>query len=624
MRFCACLVVTCLSLLVLTACPPKPEPPAPDMEMVELDVGLTAAERAVWRWTGEGSDLVPVALLRALKDVNTGKTFDKSLENYGFLPSPAGPDNPYGLAVGWTTEVPTYALLKTEFVGLNCSACHTAQIETVREDGRRVAMRFDGGSNMADIEAFAVAAQDSVVAMLANPAEVVLFVWRLLTLEKPEVITDAMSQARQASLRQPAGALDDGASSGVSAEAPSLEALQQWLQPYAEAVENDVDEPHDDEARALGERLAQVLRGVDDGDFDGDGTDDVASGRLAQDVMQVMQGADDARNHIQGLLEFLKRYAKLLENRLKLAKFALTAIENPDTPTPGPGRDDPWGIIRNTVFFQATALTAPTSIPSLYRSNKFVWYHADGNTNSVLQRNVAQALALGAYIDPDTEVSSLHPRALFALEDVLAKITPPAWPEDLLGAIDRDKTTRGEQLFATHCLSCHQDLEGKLFSLDEVGTDPKRAENFLRPLNGQEFAKVIPETVQPLMDFAFDIAGISEEERKKYEVENPIWRGTGQYQSRRLDGIWSTAPYLHNGSVPTLYDLLLPAASRTDGFQLGDRTYDAERVGYVLSTEDPIFTYDAASTGGSNAGHEYGTDLSDEDRWALVEYLKTL
>ena len=624
MRRRPCLAVACLSLLVLTACPPKPDPdpPAPEMEIVELNVGLSDAQRAVWRFTGEGSDLVPVALLRALKDVNTGKTFDKSLDAYGFLPSPAGPDNPYGLAIGWTTEVPTYALLKTEFVGLNCSACHTGQIETVLEDGRRVAMRFDGGSNMADIEAFAVAAQDSVEAMLKNPVEVVLFVWRLLTLEKPDAVAAAVVQARQVP-GEDAESSDEASAAAAdpSADDPSAEDMQELLQPYAEALQNDVDEPKDDEARDLGEHLAKVLRGEEAADGE---VDDVDSGRLAKDLMEVMHVAEEARADIQDLLDFLKRYAKLLKNRLKLAKFALDAIENPDTPTPGPGRDDPWGIIRNTVFFEATALTAPTSIPSLYWSNDFVWYHADGNTNSVLQRNVAQALALGAYIDPETEVSSLHPRALFALENVLAEIEAPKWPEQYLGAIDQDKASRGEALFNAHCHSCHKAREGRLFPLGAIGTDPRRAENFLRPLDGRDFAAVIPETVQPLMDFAFDQAGISEEERKKYEVENPVWRGTGQYQARILEGIWSTAPYLHNGSVPTLYDLLLPPASRTDGFQLGDRTYDAKRVGYVLSTENPIFTYDATSTGGSNAGHEFGTDLSDEERWDLVEYLKTL
>ena len=585
----------------------EPDRTVPDqpMTVIDLETGLSPAERVLWRRTTEGSDLIPVSILRALKDVNTGETFDKSLPAYGFLPSPAGPDNPYGLAVGWTIGVPEYSLLDTEFVGLNCSACHTGQIEVVQDDGSRVALRIDGAPNMADIEAFAVSAKDSVIAMLEDPIEALLFVWRLLSLEAPP----GADAAPLASFMDAES--DSGTDSGTTM---SRDSMREFLQPYADAVKNDVEEPEDAAAHALGERFATILRQGEDAPVV----------KLAEDVAKVVETVETVQSDIQSIFEFLAKYRALLENRIQLALYAVTAIENPETPTPGPGRDDPWGIIRNTVFFTPTALTAPTSIPSLYWADEFVWYHADGNTNSVLQRNVAQALALGAYIDPETNVSSLHPRAIFLLEDLLDKLVAPKWPEEQLGAIDPQKAQKGEALFQTHCQECHHAREGTLFPTGEIGTDPTRANNFLRPQDGEDFWVAIPQTVEPLIDFAFDAAGVTKEERDKYEVPNATWRGTDEYQARQLDGIWSSAPYLHNGSVPTLYDLLLPPAQRTDGFQLGDRAYDPEKVGYVATIEDPVFTYDASSTGGSNAGHGYGTDLSEEERMALVEYLKTL
>lgn len=600
------LVPTLAAGLVLSSClgcrdgdggtePPPDLPPAPTT-VVDLEVGLTAAQRVRWRRTSEGSDLIPVAILRALVDVNTGETFDKSLPRYGFLPATAGPDNPYGLPVGWTTGVPELSLLKTEFVGLNCSACHTGQIEAVQDDGSRVALRIDGAPNMADIEAFAVAAEQSVVAMLEDPVKALLFVWRLLNLEPPQ------------------GARPEAASLVAEVTGESPEPLRQFLDPYAEAVQNDVDEPADEDAKELGERLAAILRQGEDAPV----------ARLTSEMAGVIDAAETVRGDIQSLFDFLARYRALLSNRIRLAEFALDAITDPATPTPGPGRDDPWGIIRNTVFFSATPLTAPTSIPHLFWADELVWYHADGNTNSVLQRNVAQALALGAYVDPETNVSSLHPRAILELEDLTDELVAPKWPEEYLGSLDPQKIARGETLFRAHCVDCHRAREGIFFPLGEIGTDPTRAENFLRPEDGQDFWVAIPEKVVPLMDFAFEAAGVTQEEIDEYEADPPIWRGTGEYQARQLDGIWSTAPYLHNGSVPSLYDLLLPPNERTNGFQLGDRAYDPRRVGYVLTTAEPIFTYDAASTGGSNGGHEYGTELSDEERWALVEYLKTL
>lgn len=114
------------------------------------------------------------------------------------------------------------------------------------------------------------------------------------------------------------------------------------------------------------------------------------------------------------------------------------------------------------------------------------------------------------------------------------------------------------------------------------------------------------------------------------------------YKGRPLTGIWATPPYLHNGSVPTLYDVLLPPSQRPSMFVLGTREFDPQKVGFV--TDDTILQYrserarlensfvfktrDAAGTniaGNSNLGHDYGNALlTDDDRWALVEYMKAV
>jgi hypothetical protein len=104
------------------------------------------------------------------------------------------------------------------------------------------------------------------------------------------------------------------------------------------------------------------------------------------------------------------------------------------------------------------------------------------------------------------------------------------------------------------------------------------------------------------------------------------------YKGRPLQGIWATAPYLHNGSVPTLYDLLLPPDQRPASFYTGTREFDPERVGYRTDqspTNSFLFqTHDAQNhpiDGNDNAGHDYGNSkLSPDDRKALVEYMKTL
>ena len=96
------------------------------------------------------------------------------------------------------------------------------------------------------------------------------------------------------------------------------------------------------------------------------------------------------------------------------------------------------------------------------------------------------------------------------------------------------------------------------------------------------------------------------------------------YRARPLNGMWATAPYLHNGSVPDLVELLKPPAERPATFYVGNWEFDPERLGFVWSSPSPDGLFDTSRPGNSNAGHDYGTGLGDRDRRALIEYLKTL
>ena len=99
------------------------------------------------------------------------------------------------------------------------------------------------------------------------------------------------------------------------------------------------------------------------------------------------------------------------------------------------------------------------------------------------------------------------------------------------------------------------------------------------------------------------------------------------YESR-VSRLWATAPYLHNGSVPNLWELLTPAKDRKSSFMAGSRLFDPKNVGYVTD-QSPFktgtFVADPANANGNgNGGHEYGTALTPAERWAIIEYLKTL
>ena len=112
-------------------------------------------------------------------------------------------------------------------------------------------------------------------------------------------------------------------------------------------------------------------------------------------------------------------------------------------------------------------------------------------------------------------------------------------------------------------------------------------------------------------------------------IKPAVVRQGAKYKGRPLNGIWATAPYLHNGSVPNLDALLQPAAKRPKSFSIGVRTFDPVRVGFLTDVPGfPRFNVDNPDgtpiPGNSNVGHEFGANLSDVERGQLLEYLKTL
>jgi hypothetical protein len=99
------------------------------------------------------------------------------------------------------------------------------------------------------------------------------------------------------------------------------------------------------------------------------------------------------------------------------------------------------------------------------------------------------------------------------------------------------------------------------------------------------------------------------------------------YVNVPLEGLWLRGPYLHNGSVPTLADLLAEPAQRPKMFFRGYDLLDTDKVGFVSQGPDAErigFRYDTSVAGNSNGGHLWGTTLAADDKRAMIEYLKTL
>jgi hypothetical protein len=122
--------------------------------------------------------------------------------------------------------------------------------------------------------------------------------------------------------------------------------------------------------------------------------------------------------------------------------------------------------------------------------------------------------------------------------------------------------------------------------------------------------------------------------RGNRDPKDPAVRSQPIYKARPLTGIWAVSPYLHNGSVPNLYALLSPQNERPDPFWTGSKQFDPVKVGHDPSELKGGYLYDVTRPGNSNHGHEFkdgprgngviGPGLSPEDRWAIIEYLKSL
>jgi hypothetical protein len=338
----------------------------------------------------------------------------------------------------------------------------------------------------------------------------------------------------------------------------------------------------------------------------------------------------------------------------------------------GPGRLDALGRGGNLVLGTRIGDTrnlavanGPVSYPHLWGATSFDWVQWNGSIQQPMARNIGEALGVNALITlqgnpADIFQSTVNIQNLFLLEKLLEKLEAPRWPENVLGPIDREKASRGEALYTEHCAACHESKPrepnefGKVFlrinmiRLDIIGTDPRTAVNFNERLVRTRQLSQPPIGLPPVITAATALEEVTRQVTKRQYAELNIpperqnemngWRENKiraplAYRARNMDGIWATAPYLHNNSVPNLYQLLLPAAERATTFYVGSLEYDPRAVGFQTGPFEGGFKLRTSITGNSNAGHEFrdgprvkgviGPLLTEPERWAIVEYLKT-
>lgn len=333
---------------------------------------------------------------------------------------------------------------------------------------------------------------------------------------------------------------------------------------------------------------------------------------------------------------------------------------------------------------------APTSYPYIWdtpQHDYVEWNGSQSNSNvGALARNIGEVIGVFGELNTDARrwlgfidggyPSSIQTKALRKLEKVVGKLYSPLWPEDF-PQINTTLAQQGRGLYQQYCISCHTDINRtdparkikvRMSTLGKIKTDPLMAQNAIMrtgksgKLEGEPkyyFAGEPLEAKAKAIDIANNwmVGVIKNNPLQAYlakkdahafghtdEVHSPKYvdgellpaeeavsqKALLAYKARPLNGIWTSAPFMHNGSVPNLYEVLLPAAERSKTFYVGSLDFDPKTVGFDMHATENAFLFDTTIPGNSNAGHEYGTGedglpvLTEDQRWALVEYMKTL
>jgi len=368
-------------------------------------------------------------------------------------------------------------------------------------------------------------------------------------------------------------------------------------------------------------------------------------------------------NHTEAQAQALR--TDLLNKSLVVAE---RVVRNTPPSPPGFGRFDAFGNIFNEMLGNILANPANVKPPGAPVSYPFLWttgqldlvqwngFGVNAGAVGPLTRNIGEVIGLFGHLQVTPEPgypSTIEVSNLGQIEAWINTLLSPQWPGQQLPPIDILKAAAGQPLYNQYCAGCHtiidrtntnQSIAVTMVPVTQVQTDPTMAVNaatrtgLTGVLQGVKEFFLVGDTfgatasagalltngvIGVLLSHPFEgiEAAIAEyksiQDAKKFDPES--------YKARPLNGIWATAPYLHNGSVPSLAQLLLPPAQRMKQFYVGSREYDPANVGFITTQTPGAYLFDTTVAGNSNAGHAYATEtLTATQRLELLEFLKTL
>jgi len=551
--------------------------------------GWTEDERQAFYTTSQGSHMIPYAWFKALRQLDVDEPFaGDQLQRYGYLPNEKSKLNPEGLPVGFVID----GSAATGELGMTCAACHTGQIEYVK-NGVTQQLRIDGAPATANFQLFLT---DLTAAARATQSDSTRF----------DKFARAVLGSRYTSSR-----------------ADTLKSdFSDWVKQWGSFMDKSL--PASPWGPGRLDAFGMIFNRVAAKDLGIDGNFKVADAPVSypflwnasrQDRTQWNGGVPNGlyinaigRNtgEVLGVFADFTPKKQLLPPHYNFRNNSvnftnLQALEEKIAslrPPPWPFDIDQSLVDKGRVLFAERCGSCHDERP-VPPEGLWVTKVVDAKTDPKMYQNslrISDTGILNGALSSNPPGSKLGPTAPTA--DILATTVVGALFGDAIPPLPRLPNPK-----AGVWLAVNKDL-AVLFADNEK----------------------LPSLVSLLQPSVRDNVRTHIEARVANMFKVP--GEPNAYESRVLHGIWATAPYLHNGSVPNLYELLLSPDKRSPSFMVGSRKYDPEKVGYV-TMESPykngtLVVGPGAQPGNSNAGHDYSGDLTDDQRKALLEYLKQL
>ena len=552
--------------------------------------GWTAEQQAQYYTLDQGSRMIPLSWLQALKQADHKTPFlADSLKRYGYLPDPNS--KIAGLPVGFSTA---HDGGSGAVVGMTCAACHTREI---RVNGTPT--RIDGGPAIADFFTFMLDLDAAVAYALGDG-------WVEFAQAVPEPRNKAKLRQQVLEWAIPFHTLMSTALSGTPWGLARLDAVSMI---YNRLTGLDVGDKKNN--YLIPANIQPAIAPVrypflwnagrqDKTQWPGftNQTEVLAPlGRNIGEVFGVFGHFNPVKSEwhpILGVNYWHNNSVQIIN--LKILEDLITVLKPPAFP----GKIDQAKATRGLQVYNAECLDChalPTSTERASWKTPVQNVGTDGTEWVVMGRQANPGALTGAslgILDPNSKPLK-NPSASI---DILQTAVQGTILQHLLPALQPVEMAGGNIIRAV----------------------VKDAENAADALNTMEFLKNRGITAQ-------DVAASKDAPKPPTAICDTGY-SPPCYESRVLYGVWAAAPYLHNGSVPTLWDLLMPAAQRPAAFEVG-ADYDVVNVGLATTQtglKSVMKTTGCENTGSGNSrcGHEFGTTLSNEDKWALVEFLKKL